>query len=154
MNPTDAYNKVKTILTASMNGDETALNYINSVYAGYRENVPKTMFPCIMLEPVSSPETFITMPEKLEVSFTITIYGILQVYDLDKQIVGDSENGIKGILDFDQDIKTTLGAYKDLEGECEYFEFPDTRFDFTSFPFRQVEIDMRIVFRQNFTNRS
>ncbi len=62
-------------------------------------------------------------------------------------------NTIKGILDLNFDIKKALGAHVDLDGECLYFSFPDTRFDFSSYPFRGVEIDMKITLRQSFVTR-
>ncbi|MBA7541447.1 hypothetical protein ES705_33761 [subsurface metagenome] len=62
-------------------------------------------------------------------------------------------NTIKGILDLNFDIKKALGAHIDLDGECLYFSFPDTRFDFSSYPFRGIEIDMQIILRQSFVTR-
>ena len=62
-------------------------------------------------------------------------------------------NIIKGILDLNFDIKKALGAHIDLDGECLYFGFPNTRFDFDSYPFRGVGIDMQITLRQNFVTR-
>ena len=62
-------------------------------------------------------------------------------------------NIIKGILDLNFDIKKALGAHIDLDGECLYFSFPNTRFDFDSYPFRGVGIDMQITLRQNFVTR-
>ena len=62
-------------------------------------------------------------------------------------------NTNKGILDLNFDIKKALGAHIDLDDECLYFSFPDTRFDFSSYPFRGVEIDMKITLRQSFVTR-
>ena len=62
-------------------------------------------------------------------------------------------NTIKGILDINFDIKKALGAHLDLDGECLYFSFPNTRFDFDSYPFRGVGIDMQITLRQSFVTR-
>ena len=125
--------------------------YIKVVYSGTRDNIPTNMFPVLILEPTNSPEEAITMPHGIEITFTITIFGYIKIYDVDKQIVGDATN--KGILDLNFDIKKALGANEDLDGECLYFSFPNTRFDFGSFPFRGVEIDMRITLRQSFVTR-
>jgi len=220
------WDKVKLILE-----DDPVLSpYIKAVYSGTRDNIPVNMFPCIILEPTNAPEEAVTMPHNTEINFTVTIFGYIKIFDVDKQMIGDtniktislnsggigytakdiitiiqdggslgtvtvntvddsgviltctlldkgsgyivendltvtggSGNGAtinilevnitKGILDLNFDIKKALGAYIDLAGECLYFDFPDTRFNFNSFPFRGVEIDMRITLRQNFVTR-
>ena len=142
------YNKVVSILE----NDSTNLSYINKVYKGYRDNIPESMFPCIMVEVVNAPEDGNTMPNDVMVQFGITIYGVIKVLDKDKQIVGDAS--IKGILDLNKDIKKSLGAYITLDGECITYSLPDTRFDFSSYPFRSVEIDMQIMLSQSFVNRT
>ena len=141
------WNKIKTILE-----EDTVLSpYIKVVYSGTRDNIPVNMFPCIILEPTNAPEEPITMPHNTEINFTLTIFGYIKIFDVDKQIVGDAIN--KGILDLNFDIKKALGAHIDLDGECLYFSFPNTRFDFSSYPFRGVEIDMQITLRQSLVTR-
>jgi len=222
----DIWNKIKTILE-----EDTVLSpYIQVVYSGTRDNIPVNMFPCIILEPTNAPEEPVTMPHNTEINFTATIFGYIKIFEVDKQIVGDttiktislgsggigytagdiitvvqtsgslgtvtvntvngsgviltvtllnggsgyvvadglavtggSGNGatiniltiniIKGILDLNFDIKKALGAHIDLDGECLYFSFPNTRFDFSSYPFRGVEIDIKITLRQSFVTR-
>ena len=141
------WNKVKTILE-----EDTVLSpYIKVVYSGTRDNVPVNMFPCIILEPTNAPEEPVTMPHNTEINFTITIWAYIKIYDVDKQIVGDATT--KGVLDVNFDIKKALGAHIDLDGECLYFSFPNTRFDFDSYPFRGVGIDMQVTLRQSFVTR-
>lgn len=141
------FNKVKSILE-----DDTELKkYIKVVYAGTRDNIPVNLFPCIILEPTSAPEESVTMPHNTEINFTATIFGYIKIFDVDKQIVGDATN--RGILDLNFDIKKALGGHIDLDNECLYFSFPDTRFDFSSYPFRGVEIDIKITLRQSFVTR-
>jgi len=141
------WNKIKTILE----GDAILSPYIKIVYSGTRESIPVNNFPCIILEPTNAPEEPVTMPHKTEINFTVTIWGYIKIFDVDKQIVGDETT--KGILDLNFDIKKALGAHIDLDGECLYFSFPNTRFDFDSYPFRGVGIDMKITLRQNFVTR-
>lgn len=141
------WNKIKTILEE----DAVLSPYIKIVYSGTRENIPVNNFPCIILEPKGAPEEPVTMPHNTEINFTVTIWGYIKIYDVEKQIVG--EDTTKGILDLNLDIKKALGAYDDLDGECLYYSFPDTRFDFDSYPFRGVGIDMKITLRQNFVTR-
>ena len=220
------WGKIKSILE-----EDTVLStYIKIVYSGTRDNIPVNNFPCIILEPTNAPEEAITMPHKTEINFTLTIWAYVKIFDVDKQIVGDTTiktislgsggtgytpgdvitvvqiggslgmvtvntvngngviltvtllnegsgyavadglaviggsgdgatiniltiNTIKGILDLNFDIKKALGAHIDLDGECLYFSFPNTRFDFDSYPFRGVGIDMKITLRQNFVTR-
>jgi len=143
----DIWDKIKTILEK----DIVLKDYIKIVYSGTRENIPVNNFPCIIMEPTNAPEEAVTMPHNTEINFTATIFGYIKIFDVDKQIVGDATN--KGILDLNFDIKKALGAHIDLDGECLYFSFPDTRFDFSSYPFRGVEIDMKITLRQSFVTR-
>jgi hypothetical protein len=143
----DIWNKIKTILE----GDTILETYIKMVYAGTRDNIPVNMFPCIILEPTNAPEEAVTMPHNTEINFTATIFGYIKIFDVDKQIVGDATT--KGILDLNFDIKKALGAHINLDGNCLYFSFPDTRFDFSSYPFRGIEIDMKITLRQSFVTR-
>lgn len=141
------FNKIKSILE----NDTVLKTYIKVVYAGTRDNIPVNNFPCIILEPTNAPEEAVTMPHNTEINFTVTIFGYIKIFEIDKQIVGDDIN--KGILDLNFDIKKALGAYIDLAGECLYFSLPDTRFNFNSYPFRGVEIDMKIILRQSFVTR-
>ena len=144
----DIWNKVKTILEE----DTVLKTYIKIVYSGTRDNIPVQNFPCIILEPTNAPEEAVTMPHNTEINFTATIFGYIKIFDVDKQIVGDATN--KGILDLNFDIKKALGAHIDLDGECLYFSFPNTRFNFNSYPFRGAEIDMQITLRQSFVTRT
>jgi len=141
------WNKVKSILEE----DIELKKYIKVVYAGTRDDIKVNMFPVLILEPTNAPEEPVTMPHNTEINFTITIFGYVKVFDVDKQITGDATT--KGILDLNFDIKKALGGHIDLDNECLYFSFPDTRFDFSSYPFRGVEIDMKITLRQSFVTR-
>jgi len=141
------WNKVKAILEE----DIVLKTYIKIVYSGTRENIPVNNFPCIILEPTNAPEEPVTMPHNTEINFTVTIWAYVKIFDVDKQIIGDTTT--KGVLDINFDIKKALGAHIDLDGECLYFSFPNTRFDFDSYPFRGVGIDMQITLRQSFVTR-
>ena len=143
----DIWNKIKTILE----GDDVLSTYIKLVYPGTRDNIPVNNFPCIILEPTNAPEEPVTMPHNTEINFIVTIWAYVKIFDVDKQIVGDDTT--KGVLDVNFDIKKALGAHIDLDGECLYFSFPNTRFVFDSYPFRGVGIDMKITLRQNFVTR-
>jgi hypothetical protein len=96
------FNKVKSILEK----DIELKKYIKIVYAGTRDDIPVNMFPVLILEPTNAPEEAITMPHNTEITFTMTIFGYVKIFDVDKQIVGDDTT--KGILDLNFDIKITL----------------------------------------------
>jgi len=143
----DIWNKIKTILEE----DGVLSTYIKIVYSGTRDNIPVNMFHCIIMETTNAPEEAVTMPHNTAITFTVTIWAYVKIFDVDKQIVGDATT--KGVLDISFDIKKALGAHIDLDEECLYFSFPNTRFDFDSYPFRGVGIDMQIVLRQSFVTR-
>ena len=143
------WRKVKEILE----NDSTLGSYVKKVYEGSRDNIPKSNYPCIVMEPRGISERDISIPEQVEAVFTITLLGVIEIYDKEKQIVGDDST--KGIVDLMLDIKRAFGKDTNLSGNCIYFEFPDTRFDLGMFyPLRGVEIDMAIHLRQNFRTRA
>jgi len=141
------FNKVKSILE----NDIELKKYIKKVYAGTRSDVPTSNFPCIFLEPTDAPEKDVTMPHGIEIEFGMTIFAYIKVMDIDKQIVGD--DATKGILDVNYDIKKALGAYVDLDDTCLTYTLPNTRFTFENYPFRGVEVDLKITLRQDFITR-
>jgi hypothetical protein len=146
-----AISQVKTILEQ----DETLAAYIKVVYNGYRENIPQSMYPCIVLEPARAPEEISPTGKIVRPRLTLEIYAWVQIYDKDKQILGDAST--KGIVDVMLDIKKALGTDLTLSSNCSLFEFPHTefgRFEAQEGPFRAVKIDMEITLQQTFTSRS
>jgi len=146
MKPEDIWNQVKSILKS----DTILSGYVKEVYEGMRSRIPNA--PCIILEPLADPERDVSIPNEVEGTFRIMVFGIIRAYDQAKQIVGDATH--KGILDMEQDIKKALGQYPDLNGTCNYFEFPDTRFDFSEYPIRRVDIELAVHYRQDFKTRT
>lgn len=148
MNPEAILSEVKNILE----NDTTLSSYVKIVFLGMRARIPDGQIPCIILEPIQDTETDISIPQQVEGVFRIMVFGTMMAYDMEKQIIGDETH--KGILDMEQDIKKALGQYPDLNGKCIYFEFPDTRFDFSEYPIRRVDVELAAHYRQDFTNRT
>lgn len=145
MSPEAIWNRIKSILA-------TELPYMKKVYEGITENIPLSHFPCIVMEPVSDPESRLTYPV-VEPTFTISIMGYMKVYKKgDRQIVGDATT--KGILDIERDIKLAIGKHEPQLGtEALFVEYGAVEFDFTSYPIRGVTIETRIRYRQNVDTR-
>jgi hypothetical protein len=120
-----------------------SLTYFQAVYEGWRENVSDNMFPCIYMEPDESREEPYTVPSRKRILFPIRIIAEINVsgnYDL--QIIGDATT--KGVINIANDIKSALAETPNLNGLCQSFTFPNTRYQMAAFPFRQVDITMMI----------
>ena len=139
------WNRIRTILA-------TELPYMKRIYEGITENIPLSHFPCIVMEPVSDPESRLTFPV-VEPTFTISILGYIQVYKKgSRQIVGDAT--VRGILDIERDIKMAIGRHEPrLGGEALSIEYGEVTFDFTSYPIRGVNVELKVRYRQNVDTR-
>jgi hypothetical protein len=128
------------------------LSYINNedILLGIREGV--TIFPCILIEPISDILTAESYPyEQRTISVNITAY--VQVYDKDKQLVGDTNT--KGVLDVENDIRKALSSDITL-GLADVY---DTRIissihDFEQYPTRGFAINVECHYRQNRLTRA
>ena len=143
---TNAVNVLKDALKSGEN-----LSYVRKVFEGWRDNIPDSQIPCIIVEPSDLKETTPFYEEESELYFGLTITAIVKVFDKDKQIVGDTRH--KGILDICEDIKRTFGGDIDLGGAAMSFQFPDTSFNFVSYPLRGVEIKMVARLRTKYKER-
>lgn len=148
--PEDVYSKAVGILEAAT-GAGKKLDYVKKVFAGWRDNIPISEIPCIIIEPDTLRETVPFYEEESELWFSLLITGIIRIWDKDVQIVGDDTR--KGVLDIDRDIKDVFGDDITLSGTAMLFTFPDTRYDYASYPLRAVQISMDIRFRQKYKSR-
>ena len=120
--------------------------YMKAVLDGVRGNVPENAFPLTLLEPGVTTEEDGTTSRRRLLRFSLRIICFMECSDFDKQIVGDVSN--KGILDFVNDVKNAIEVYPDLNYDgtgkrCNYYSFPETKFEAELFPFRTAEITMR-----------
>lgn len=143
-------NAVNVLKDAQKSGSN--LSYVRKVFEGWRDNIPTSQIPCIIVEPADLKETIPFFEEESELYFGLTITGIVSVFNKDKQIVGDTRH--KGILDICEDIKKTFGGDIYLSDTVMTIQFPDTRFDYTSYPLRGVEITMLCRFRTKYKERT
>lgn len=147
MKAEDCINRIKTLLE----DDSTLSGYIQKVYLGVRQNIPKNNTPFIIIEPINeTEEDIIYQRQQLRTTFLISAY--IMDYDKDRQIVGDSTN--KGIMDVKNDIKKALSADPTLNSNCIKFYFPNVLYDISDYPMRGVQIEMEVMFRQDFTTRA
>ena len=149
--PESVFDKVADILVEATKSGKN-LAYVKNVFKGWRDNINDSHIPCIIIEPESVKETVPFYEEESELYFGLLITGIIKIWDKNKQIVGDARQ--KGILDIDNDIKKTLGADVNLGGTAMMFTFPDTRYDYTAFPLRGVQITIDIRFRTKYKERT
>jgi hypothetical protein len=131
------YNAVKTALESNA----TLTGYVKSVYGGVRKDIPKTMMPCIIIEPRGIPEEWLTFPNKRLGKFIAEIHCILEIFDNDKQLTG-GETANKGIIDFAEDVLNALDADATFGGVCEksIAWIPEGGFIYDYFPQREVII--------------
>ena len=143
---TNAANVLKDALKSGEN-----LSYVRKIFSGWRDNIPDSQIPCIIVEPDDLKETTPFYEEESELHFILFITAIIKIFDKDKQIVGDTRH--KGVLDICEDIKRTFGGDIFLSGAVMSFTFPDTKFDYTSYPLRGVQITMDCRFRTKYKER-
>lgn len=147
MTPASIVSAIKTALE-----DSSYLSYINdnSIFLGVRDSI--SVFPCIIIEPIGNTLTDEAMPnEYLILNINITAY--IQVYDKEKQIVGDTQT--KGVLDVENDIKKALSSNSTL-GLAEVIDtkIVNSVHDFEQYPVRGFAINLEVHYKQNRTTRA
>jgi hypothetical protein len=147
MTPASIVDKIKEKLQ-----DSSFLSYIDDadIMLGVRENVTK--FPCLVIEVVGDRLLEETYPYE-ERALGINIIGYIQVFDKDKQIVGDTNT--KGVLDIDNDIRKVISADTTL-GLADVY---DTKLiaivqDIEQYPIRGFAVNIEIHYRQNRVTRT
>ena len=128
------------------------LTYINddSIFLGIRESI--TLFPCIVIEPSGDKLLDETYPYEGR-AISINIFGYIQVYDKEKQIVGDTNT--KGVLDIENDIRKALSANNTLGLDGVYdVRLIATAQDITQYPTRGFVISVEVHYRQDRLTRS
>lgn len=134
--------KASTIFHTHVGG----AGYVKNVYDGVRSDIPEAGFPAIVLEPGSTSEDAGTISRKKLLKFDLRIVCFMEGVNFDNQIVGAT--GLKGILDFVNDVKNVIETYPDLNYDgngkrCNFYSFPSVRFEAELFPFRVAEITMQ-----------
>jgi hypothetical protein len=142
------------IVTAISNilKNSSDLSYIddNNILLGYRTNI--VVFPCLLIEPIGDRIIAESYPNEQRI-LSLNITGYVQVFDKDKQIVGDTTT--KGVVDIDNDIRKVISADITLGLEGVY----DTQIvsivhDFEQFPVRGFGMSIDIHYKQNRLTRA
>ena len=147
MTPATIFSTIQTILKNSSD-----LSYIvdENILMGVRESI--TIFPSVLIEPIGDKiiEESFAYEERI-LSVNITAY--VQIYDKDKQIVGDTNT--KGVLDVENDIRKALSADNTL-GLADTYDarIISSVHDFEQYPIRGFAINLEIHYRQSRTART
>jgi len=147
MTPANILSAIQDVLQASSD-----LSYVNDshIFIGKRTNI--TNYPVIVIEPGPIKKMRDEYPDEL-LTLRVVVAGGIKVFDEDKQIVGDTN--IKGIADFENDIKIALSQDHTLSGEAINLDiidsFPD---DAGDWPIRGFVINIEVLYRQNRTART
>ena len=127
--------------------DSTYLGYINDgdIMLGVREGI--TVFPSIVIEVAGDRLLDESYPYEGR-AININIIGYIQVFDKDKQLVGDANT--KGVLDIENDIRKAVSADITLGLSDVY----DTRLlatvqDIDQYPVRGFAVSVEVHYRQN-----
>lgn len=134
--------------------DAATLNYVKQVLIGRRESI--TNVPVLIIEPVRTVEYAEFLGDVQSIKMEVDIIGIVQVYDKDKQIVGDAET--KGIFDFENDVKNVLDSkyqYEDANSVKQAVDsvITETTYNFSQYPYRGFNIRLEIKIRQTRASR-
>ena len=130
----------------------TDLSYINDahIFVGRRKAIAN--YPVIVIEPSGNKVVSREYPYE-NIALKVVIAAGLRVYDEEKQFVGDTS--IRGILDFENDIKKAVSSDNTLGGECIDMNILDVQNDDAEdYPIRSFIINVEILYRQNITTRA
>ena len=109
------WNQIITILNAAKALDPSIpgnLAYVKSIWQGYRDNVPSSAMPAIIMEIVKEIEHEHSIPLMKKMTLVISIGCWSTNFGTDKQITGDAAS--IGIMDFSRDVKNAINADPDL----------------------------------------
>lgn len=138
--------KASSIYKVTAGTPPVTTGYVVQVLDGIRGDISENAFPAVVLEPGITSEEGGTTGRRSLLRFNLRIVCFMECVDFDKQIIGDVNN--KGILDFVNDVKNAIEAYPDLNYDgtgkrCNFYSFPETKFEPELFPFRVAEITMK-----------
>ena len=147
MNATDIINQLKIQLQNSAD-----LDYVEDthIFIGKRTNIAN--YPVIVIEPNGDRVVSQNYPYE-EIILKVIIAAGIKIFDENKQIVGSS--GIKGIVDFKNDIKKALSSDHTLDGKCSDLNIIDSIDDSAEeYPIRGFLINIEILYQQDRTTRA
>jgi hypothetical protein len=152
---TAIWNEVIRLLTAAQAAGQP-LEFVNKIYQGEKDrtDVPDSLLPVIIVDPMETDEVKITIPHGLQPTDRIFIICWMRAYGKDTQVTGD--DGIS-IQDFANTVKNVINAEPNLNaaGNVIYIGFPHTVYvlDSKDWPYRQAGITLEVTYRAQDTNR-
>jgi len=147
MNPPDILTALHNALKNSDN-----ISYVEDVniHLGKVSNEPN--YPAIVIDPGTKKKLSDTTGGIENWAMTVSVIGGIKVYDESKQIVGDAN--IKGLEDFENDVKKALSEDHTLGGTCLNVSILDSSpDDGQDYPLRGFLMTIEILYRQNRTTR-
>ena len=147
MTPASIVAEIQDVLQAS-----SYLSYINDddIMLGVREGI--TVFPSIVIEVAGDRLLEENYPYEGR-AINVNVIGYIQVFDKDKQLVGDTNT--KGVLDIENDIRKAISADITLGLAGVY----DTRLlatvqDIDQYPVRGFAVSIEVHYRQDRLTRA
>jgi hypothetical protein len=142
MTPSAVWTGIKTALE----NDSTLDDYIVQVLDGQREIDSITSYPTIVLDYAGSQEVDDTYGRQ-RITMSVTINIVINVFNKDKQIVGDTTN--KGVLDIINDVKNAIDADRTLGGAAIHTQILSDSLSTQNFPVRVLTLNCNILFEQD-----
>jgi hypothetical protein len=141
---------ISTIQTLLKNSSDLSYIADGDILLGVRESI--TTFPCLLIEPVNDKIIVEDFPNEQRI-LSVNITGYVQVYDKDKQLVGDANT--KGVLDVENDIRKALSSDNTL-GIADVYDsrIINSVHDFEQYPIRGFAINLEVHYRQNRLTRA
>jgi hypothetical protein len=135
------YANVYSALKSALENNAVLKTYVKAVYGGVRTDIPKTMMPCLIIEPLGVPENWIANPNRRKGIFKAEIHCVLEIFDNDKQLV-TGETVSKGVIEFAEDVLNAIDADLTLGGKCSTCQayIPDGGFVYDTYPSREIYI--------------
>lgn len=135
---------IVSALQTLLENDATLSAYVEQVLLGSREAGSITLFPTLIIEPLSDEETDLLYTQENN-HLIVQAIGLIKVLDKEKQIVGDANT--KGILDIANDVKKAIDADRTLSATAIKATIKTTSYR-VDFPLRYFTMNIDIMYRQ------
>jgi hypothetical protein len=135
-------------IVSTLENNPTLKDYIKQVFRGYRYNIAKDSYPCLMAEIVRNNEIEKDFGQIKRIWGELDILGFVMEHDNESLIVGDPRKEIYGILNIENDIRACLQSSNTLGGKAIDLQMQPTEFDYTFWPVRGLRIRARVLYQQ------
>jgi len=135
-------------LVSTLENNPTLKDYIKRVFRGYRYNIAKDSYPCLMAEIVRNNEIEKDFGQIKRVWAEFDVLGFVFEHDQDSLIVGDRRKEVYGVADIENDIRACLQSSNTLGNNVYDLQMQPTEFDYTFWPVRGLRIKVRTLYQQ------